>query len=58
MLERPLACAALAALLGFSELMADSSGLGKYKLALYDPGRWVGGGGVVGGCVCGCVGQA
>lgn len=38
-LERPQACAALAALLSFAELTADAGGLGKYTLALHDPGR-------------------
>jgi hypothetical protein len=38
-LERPQACAALAALLAFTELTADASGLGKHTLALHDPGR-------------------
>ena len=38
-LERPQACAALSALLAFTELTADATGLGKYTLQLHDPGR-------------------
>lgn len=49
-LERPCAAAALAGLIAFAGLTGDSSGLGKHQLALYDPGRWVGG---VCVCVCG-----
>ncbi len=41
MLERPQACAALAALLSFAELTADAAGLGKFTLALHDPGRFM-----------------
>ncbi|KAI8470492.1 MAG: DNA mismatch repair protein [Monoraphidium minutum] len=40
-LERPQACAALSALLAFTELTADAAGLGKYSLALHDPGRFM-----------------
>lgn len=38
-LERPCAAAALAGLLHFSAVTSESTGLGKYQLALYDPGR-------------------
>lgn len=40
-LERPAAAAALAGLISFATLTSDSSGLGKYQLGLYDPGRYV-----------------
>ncbi|KAK9813003.1 hypothetical protein WJX72_007194 [[Myrmecia] bisecta] len=40
-LERPLAAQALAAVMSFMELMADSSSHGKFRLALYDMGRYM-----------------
>ncbi|KAK9908301.1 hypothetical protein WJX75_005715 [Coccomyxa subellipsoidea] len=40
-LERPLASAALAAVIAFSEVMAVDSGHGKWGLALYDTGRYM-----------------
>eukprot|EP00879_Flechtneria_rotunda_P026226 GHRR01027950.1.p1 GENE.GHRR01027950.1~~GHRR01027950.1.p1 ORF type:complete len:833 (+),score=345.51 GHRR01027950.1:1176-3674(+) len=40
-LERPAASAALAGLIAFAALTSDSSGLDKYQLALYDPGRYM-----------------
>jgi hypothetical protein len=40
-LERPLACSALAAVVAFSELLSDASKINKFDLALYDPGRFM-----------------
>lgn len=40
-LDRPGAAAALAALLAFSQALADSASYGKWALALYDPGRYM-----------------
>ena len=40
-LERPTACGALAALVAFSELLADGEGGGKWELGLYDPKRYM-----------------
>ncbi len=40
-LERPLAPPAIAAVLAFSEVMADLAAHGRYSLSLYDPGRYL-----------------
>ncbi|GAX83908.1 hypothetical protein CEUSTIGMA_g11332.t1 [Chlamydomonas eustigma] len=40
-LERPLACSALAAVVAFSELLSDASKHQKFELVLYDPGRFM-----------------
>lgn len=40
-LERPAAAAALAGLLAFAQTMADTDSYGKWRLELYDPGRFM-----------------
>lgn len=41
MLERPQACAALAAVIAFAEILADSLSHHRFGLSLYDPGRYM-----------------
>ena len=40
-LERPAGCSALAGVLAFAEVLADSSAHRKWAVALYDPRRFM-----------------
>ena len=40
-LERPLTRPAIAAVMAFTEVMADREAHGRYSLSLYDPGRYM-----------------